>query len=197
MQVIALQTGRRVFLRRLLLTDEQEFLEAVEDSRRLHHPHVSPPHTPQAFRRFVERQSTRSLRHVICRKDDGALVGVFDLQQVIRGPFESAFLGYYGFRAFAGQGYMREGLGLLLVQAFQRYKLHRLEAHIQPQNRASIALCESHGFRCEGISPRFLKVAGRWRDHLRYALDKDDWRTYRRIQGCAVRQERAAHRPAG
>jgi ribosomal-protein-alanine N-acetyltransferase len=59
-------------------------------------------------------------------------------------------------------------------------RLHRVEANIQPRNRASIALVKSLGFRQEGYSPRYLKIGGRWRDHERWALLVDDWRPKRR-----------------
>jgi ribosomal-protein-alanine N-acetyltransferase len=52
-------------------------------------------------------------------------------------------------------------------------KLHRLEANIQPENLASIALVRACGFSKEGLSPRFLKKNGQWRDHERWALLAD------------------------
>jgi ribosomal-protein-alanine N-acetyltransferase len=88
----------------------------------------------------------------------------------VLGGFQSAYLGYYAFEPFAGRGLMRMGFELVLTTAFRKLKLHRLEANIQPQNKASIALVRSCGFSREGYSPRYLKIGGRWRDHERWAI---------------------------
>ncbi len=77
---------------------------------------------------------------------------------------------------------MGEALPLALVQAFRRLKLHRLEADVQPANRPSLRLLRRLGFRREGYSPRYLKLGGRWRDHERWALLAEEWRTGRRLQ---------------
>ncbi len=178
-KLIALQTGRDVLLRRPVLEDQEAFLELVAESRKLHRPFVQPPTTAEGFQRYVHRSNRlRHSHHVVCRVKDGALVGVFNLSEIVRGPLDMAFLGYYASARLAGKGYMSQGLKLLLRQAFERYKLHRLEAHIQPENVSSIALVERAGFRFEGTSPRFLKVGGRWRDHRRYAIDRDEWRQW-------------------
>ena len=74
---------------------------------------------------------------------------------------------------------MYAGLAQTLNYAFGDLKLHRLEANIQPANGPSIRLVQSLGFRLEGLSPKYLKVSGRWRDHERWAILKEDWRAGR------------------
>lgn len=81
---------------------------------------------------------------------------------------------------------MTEALRLVLRESFKRLKLHRLEANIQPHNTASIALVKCAGFVREGLSRRYLKICGRWRDHERWALLAEEWAALRRAPkgGC-------------
>jgi ribosomal-protein-alanine N-acetyltransferase len=72
---------------------------------------------------------------------------------------------------------MREGLCLALTHAFRSLRLHRVEANVQPDNERSLGLVQRCGFRREGFSTRYLKVGGRWRDHERWAVLAEEWRT--------------------
>ena len=91
------------------------------------------------------------------------------------GSFRSAYLGYYAFEPLAGQGLMRQGLAKVISYAFGKLRLHRIEANIQPANKASVAFAKRLGFRREGYSPRYLKIAGRWRDHERWTMLAENW----------------------
>jgi ribosomal-protein-alanine N-acetyltransferase len=151
--------------------DRRAFLAAVGRSRSLHHPWVSAPATPRTFAAYLKRLSTESHRgFLVIHRGTGDLVGVININHIIRGALQAAFLGYYGFEPHSRAGLMREGMLLVLDHAFRKLKLHRLEANIQPRNRASIALARKCGFTHEGFSRRYLKVCGRWRDHQRWAL---------------------------
>ena len=108
------------------------------------------------------------------RQQDQELAGVINLNNVIRGAFQSAFLGYYAFQPWTEKGLMHEGMLLVIRHAFGELKLHRLEANVQPANHNSIGLLKTCGFRREGFSRRYLKVAGRWRDHERWAILRDN-----------------------
>jgi ribosomal-protein-alanine N-acetyltransferase len=103
-------------------------------------------------------------------RNAGVLVGYVGVTNVVRGAFQSAYLGYYAFHGQEEQGLMTEGLKLVAGHAFDNLGLHRLEANIQPANAASLALVRRCGFSKEGYSPRYLKIRGRWRDHERWAL---------------------------
>jgi ribosomal-protein-alanine N-acetyltransferase len=144
-------------------------------SRRLHRPWVYPPTTAPAVARWLRATGPTRVRLLVCRRADGAIVGAVNVSEIVRAALQSAYLGYYAFQGHAGQGYMTEGLALVLRHAFRRLVLHRLEANIQPRNLASRKLVRRLGFRKEGFSPRYLKVGGRWRDHERWAIVREAW----------------------
>jgi len=170
----AVEVGRRVFIRAPTARDRDEFLALVHASRAFLRPWVDPPGTRAAFTAYVRRTRRPTERgFFVCRRHDGAIAGVINVSQIFLGNFRSAYLGYYAGAPFAGQGYMNEGLRLVTRHAFRGLGLHRLEANIQPGNRASIRLARRGGFRREGFSPRYLKIFGRWRDHERWALIAD------------------------
>jgi ribosomal-protein-alanine N-acetyltransferase len=115
----------------------------------------------------MEQPSNKAF--LVCRRDTGAIAGVVNITNIVLGLFRSGYLGYYAFAGHERQGFMREGLKLVVRHAFTSMKLHRLEANIQPGNVASIALVRSCGFSKEGYTPSYLKIGGRWRDHERWA----------------------------
>jgi [ribosomal protein S5]-alanine N-acetyltransferase len=171
----ALTEGTRVFLRHPSARDRTEFLERSRASRKLHGRWVVAPSDPDAFAAYLRRAKSTDVESLlVCRREDGAIVGVYNISQIFYGPLRGAYLGYYAFEPFAGEGFMRDGLRLVLRYAFGQLGLHRLEANIQPENRRSLALVADAGFRHEGFSPRYLKIAGRWRDHERWAILAED-----------------------
>ena len=178
----------RVLLTAATAGDEADFIAAMRASRTLHRPWIAMPETPAAYASYVERNaSDRYDRLLLRRRSDGALAGFLHLSEIVRGSFQSAFLGYGGVAALAGQGYMTEGMQLLLRHAFSTLGLHRVEANIQPGNRSSIALADRSGFELEGYSVRYLKVGGRWRDHERWAIRQESWRAAQPARSAVTR----------
>ena len=153
------------------------FLAAVRRSRKLHARWVAPPSTPAAYRAYLRRLwRPANTGYLVCLPGSRELVGVVNVSEIVRGSLQSGDLGYYAFHPYAGRGLMAEGLSLVLDDAFRRRRLHRLEANIQPGNTPSIRLVRRLGFRREGYSARYLRIAGRWRDHERWAILADGYR---------------------
>jgi ribosomal-protein-alanine N-acetyltransferase len=188
--------GDRTCLRAPRASDAAAFVTAARASRTLHGAWVVAPQSRRAFQTYLARFGPSRSRvrahvgYVALRRDDRSLVGVFNFSEIVRGSFQSGYLGYYGFHANAGQGLMKEALGLALDAAFGPLGLHRVEVNIQPRNARSIGLVTSLGFTQEGFSRRYLRIAGRWRDHVRFAMLAEDWRALRRAatrRGSAAR----------
>lgn len=110
---------------------------------------------------------------VLCLKGQGDLVGMINIKDIVRGPYQKGVLGFAAFLPYAGQGYMSAGVALAVHHAFEHLELNRVEADIQPGNGASLRLVQRLGFRREGFSPGFIKIAGVWRDHERWAITRD------------------------
>jgi ribosomal-protein-alanine N-acetyltransferase len=160
-----------IYLRQPTLKDCAPFLKAVAGSRALHRRWISAPSTTADFQAYVTRMAgPANHAYLVCRRDTDEITGVINLTNVVMGAFRSGYLGYYAFAGQERRGYMRAGLKAVTAHAFGTLKLHRLEANIQPRNRASIALVRDCGFKLEGYSPRYLKIGGRWRDHERWAI---------------------------
>jgi [ribosomal protein S5]-alanine N-acetyltransferase len=105
----------------------------------------------------------------------GRFAGEVSLGSVQRGPFQMGYVGYWVDEALAGQGYVPEGVVLLMRHAFESLHLHRLEAAIVPRNLASRRVAEKLGLRDEGIAERFLQIRGVYEDHVRYAITAEEW----------------------
>jgi ribosomal-protein-alanine N-acetyltransferase len=165
----ALSRGDRVFIRHPAPEDQAPFVAAARRSRRLHGPWVQAPDTPEAFDGYLRRaRRADNACFVICRTEDDAIAGVVNVSAIVRGPFQSGFLGYYAFTPHARKGYLREGLELTVRYAFDALDLHRLEANVRPENVASVQLIRSLGFEPRARSPRYLFLDGQWRDHVGY-----------------------------
>ena len=106
---------------------------------------------------------------------DGHLAGEININSVHRGPFQSAYVGYWIDEAHAGRGYTPEAVVLVLQFAFEQMMLHRIQISIIPRNQASRRVAEKLELRNEGVAERYLEINGVWEDHVRYAITSEDW----------------------
>jgi ribosomal-protein-alanine N-acetyltransferase len=177
----------RVYLRTPENPDRAEFIALMRASRSFHRPWATAPTDDEAFDAYLTDSRRPDFEAMlVCRREDRAILGFFNLSHITRGSLQSAYLGYAIGSVYAHQGYMREGIELVLLHAFAALRLHRIEANIQPGNQASIALARGAGFSREGFSPRYLKIGGRWRDHERWAVLAEDWRARAASRGLEI-----------
>ena len=156
---------------------EAEFLGAARRSVSLHRGAVSPPDDERAYGTYIRSlESKRKFGWFVIEQASSGIAGVINVSEIVRGCFQSGYLGYYALVPHAGKGLMREGLASVVTKCFRELRLHRLEANIQPWNSKSIALVAGLGFVKEGYSRRYLKISGRWQDHERWAILCEDWR---------------------
>jgi ribosomal-protein-alanine N-acetyltransferase len=106
---------------------------------------------------------------------DQRFAGEVNLNNIVRGALQSGTVGYWIDGDRAGQGYVAESVVVLAGFAFEHLQLHRLEVCIVPRNANSRRVMEKLGFRCEGLSERYLEIAGVWEDHFRYAITAEEW----------------------
>lgn len=113
---------------------------------------------------------------LIVRREDNVLLGAITLDNIRRGPAQTATCGYWIGAPFARYGYMREALSAVVDYAFSELDLSRLEAGCLPENTASRGVLEKTGFKYEGVAQSYLQINGRWRNHVLYAHLRHDRR---------------------
>lgn len=103
------------------------------------------------------------------------LVGRVALTSVVRLSWCNANLGYYVGREHTGKGHATDAVRLAVTFAFRDAGLHRVQAGVMPANTASLRVVAKAGFRREGYAPRYLRIAGRWEDHVLFAVTAEEW----------------------
>ncbi len=105
---------------------------------------------------------------------NGELVGQISVSNVVFGALRSCTVGYWVDSAAAGRGITPTALALVTDHCLGAVGLHRVEVDIRPENAASLRVVEKLGFRREGFYERFLDIDGGWRDHVAFALTRED-----------------------
>lgn len=176
----ALAIGERVLLRFPVESDREAFVALRRESRAFLEPWEPIREVgfdawgDDAFdREMACRQLHDQERWLIVRRADGVLLGRLALTSIERGPFQNGRFGYWIGERFCGEGYMTEAIRLGLKRCFGAMGLHRVEANVMPENGASRRVLEKTGFACEGLSPRYLSIAGAWADHERWGITRE------------------------
>ncbi len=174
--------GERIFLRRPRATDEAEWVEVRARNRAFlekwepRFPGRIDRFGRSGFRMMLKRGRARNrLVTLVCHRATGEIIGMLTLNEIVRGAFQSATMGYWISRDFARQGLMTEAVRLMLRHSFATLDMHRVEANMMPRNAPSRCLAAAVGMRYEGTAKRYLQIAGKWEDHERWAITIEEW----------------------
>jgi ribosomal-protein-alanine N-acetyltransferase len=190
-QILPTLRSERMTLRALGQADRAEFVRLYRAS--VHHlaewmPAPEDSGLAHGFDSFFDLNLRRASDAIVAGSaarfiglvPDGRIAGSFNLNNIVRGVGQMADAGWYVAADFAGQGYGTEGVRALLdfalAPAPTGLGLHRVQAGIIPRNARSIRVAEKCGMRREGLALRYIKIAGKWEDHLIYARTVEEHR---------------------
>lgn len=136
-----------------------------------------PAAAPISFRLMVRRYNAsarmgEALPWLLCV--DGQLAGQVNVAGIVRGSAQTAHIGYWIGREFAGHGYVPTAVAMAIDYCFGPLRLHRVEINIRPENTASLRVVQKLGLRPEGTRLRYLHIDGGWRDHLCFAVTAEE-----------------------
>jgi [ribosomal protein S5]-alanine N-acetyltransferase len=168
---VSLLIGARVSLWPVTAEDGEEFVALARDSVNLHRNLIFAPRTAAEFNDYLARfDGVGAVGFVVRLNSTRELVGLVNINAIVRSPDRRGALGFGGFTATAGHGYVGEGVRLAVRYAFEELRLDRLEADVQPGNAASRKVVEQAGLRPLGSAPKVICIAGTLYDHERWAI---------------------------
>src|SRR5437868_11110718 len=150
--------SKRVFLRAPAPDDRDTLIDLYRSSRAHFRGLTNANFDRERFDQLlIDAAKETNEYFLVCRIEDGSILGSLNFSQIFRRGFQNTYLGYQLFAGFTGNGYMTEAVDLGLRFAFLDLGLHRVEANVQPSNKPSIAVLKRNGFAKEGFSRRYLK----------------------------------------
>jgi len=165
----------RVRLCRLQSADIAETAELLAKSADFHKAWVAYPTDPDEVAGFIEHSPDNGvLIFGIRRRPDNVLVGITTLSRIAYEPWLTAECGAAVDVRYRGNGYVAEGMRLLISFAVEHLGFHRIEALVQRENVRSVRMLEFAKFRREGTARGAVRIQGTWVDHIRWAITAED-----------------------
>lgn len=178
--------GERVIVRLAKPKDAPEIAAYLARNRAFHKatdPARSEEHFTEQFWRTTARVAKRefqldsSVRMIMLKRDDPTrVIGQVNFNQIVRGVFQACYLGYAIDELEEGNGLMTEALRLAIAYMFRERNLHRIMANYMPSNARSARVLEKLGFTIEGRATGYLRINGKWEEHLLTSLTNQEWR---------------------
>jgi ribosomal-protein-alanine N-acetyltransferase len=168
----------QVTVTRLVSADDAEELVSVLHENRDFLAPWEPLHGDAYFTTEGQRAGLQRALEAYTRQamvplaivDDGHLAGRININDITRGAFQSATIGYWVSQSRGGRGLATAAVADAVDIAFKQLGLHRLQAGTLLHNARSQRVLTGNGFQPFAIAPAYLKIAGRWQDHILFHL---------------------------
>lgn len=163
---------------RLIKNGDAEYLSSYYLKNQTHFREWEPKREygfhslPGWEKRLVEmlrEQEQKSAAYVVVLEDE-AIIGHCTLSHISYGPFQACYMGYAISKEHEGQGKMKHTCEYAISYAFETLGLNRIMANYMPHNNKSAKLLKKLGFKIEGKAEKYLKINGKWQDHILTAL---------------------------
>jgi RimJ/RimL family protein N-acetyltransferase len=177
--------GERIILRPLKISDAKDIYTNIQDRKIAENTLRIPwPYRLKDAINFI-KNSQKSLKKRkgfifgIELKEKKEVVGVISLENV---DFEHrhAEVGYWLGKKYRGKGIMTEAGKLVLNFAFEKLKLHRVDAGVFSDNLISQKVLKKLGFKKEGVRRHWRLKFGRWKDDVMYSILENEY--YKKVK---------------
>lgn len=148
------------------------------------HRDVLPSYAGMVRQLRLEAQQGRALPFAVVY--EGRFAGQITVGGITWGAARTAYIGYWVDQALAGRGIIPLGVAMSMDYCFDGLGLHRVEINVRPENAASRRVVEKLGLNYEGLRAKYLHIDGDWRDHLSYAICREDLAGGGTAQGAMV-----------
>lgn len=175
--------GEKIYIRLSEISDAEAYVKLHTNNREFFQSYAPKRNedyfTVETQKKIIEdniEQSENDTKYSfgIFLKETDELIGNIALTEVLRGPLQSCYVGYYLDERCNGKGYMTEAVKLVVDYAFKELVLHRIEAGVMPHNLRSMKVLEKAGFHKEGIAKKNVMINGVWQDHQVLAIVAED-----------------------
>jgi ribosomal-protein-alanine N-acetyltransferase len=171
--------GDKINLRQISKSDAMSIYRYARDEAISRYTFIPHPYRLDDAYEFIKlthsaRRRKSGYHFGVETKDNGQIIGMVGLIAVNHAR-RNGEIGYWLAKPFWGQGLMAEAIKLMLRFCFVELKLHRVQAHVFPANKASLRLLEKAGFTREGLIREAFLKNGEYVDCYVYSILEDDW----------------------
>ena len=167
-------TTERLVLREITQADVNELFVLRSDERIQKYLDREPAKSTEDAARFIQmitdaHAANEHINWGIALKDDPKLIGNICFWRIELAHYR-AEIGYTLHPDMQNKGIMKEAIKAALDYGFGVMGLHSVEANVNPENAASIAVLERNGFVREGYFKENYFYNGRFIDSAIYSL---------------------------